>query len=100
MAHSLHPDEIAHEMKTAQDDVLQIEPFTSRLGGFDVPAAYAVAHLIHEARLREGAVPVGRKIGFTNPDMWSRYGVREPILKPSASVCPHPKGRSTIPVCR
>lgn len=79
MAHSLHPDEIAHEMKAAQDNVLQIEPFTSRLGGFDVPVAYAVAHLIHEARLREGAIPVGRKIGFTNPDMWSRYGVREPI---------------------
>jgi len=29
--------------------------------------------------LGEGSVPVGRKIGFTNPDMWSLYGVREPI---------------------
>jgi hypothetical protein len=39
----------------------------------------SVAHLIHEARINEGAVPVGRKIGFTNPAMWSLYGVREPI---------------------
>jgi 2-keto-4-pentenoate hydratase len=70
---------IAHQMKAAQDEGRQIEPFTSQLIDFDVPSAYAVAHLIHETRLHEGAVPVGRKIGFTNPDMWSRYGVREPI---------------------
>lgn len=27
----------------------------------------------------EGAVPVGRKLGFTNADMWRIYGVRDPI---------------------
>jgi len=70
---------IARRMKAAQDEVRQIEPFTSQLSDFDVSSAYAVAHLIHEARLAEGAAPVGRKIGFTNPDMWSLYGVREPI---------------------
>ena len=70
---------LAHQMKVAQDEVRQIEPFTSQPIGFDVPTAYAVAHLIHEARVHEGAIPVGRKIGFTNPDMWSRHGVREPI---------------------
>ena len=30
-------------------------------------------------RINEGAKRVGRKIGFTNPEMWSVYGVREPI---------------------
>lgn len=70
---------IAQEIKAAQDSVLQIEPFTSRIPGFDLAVAYEVAHLVHRARLNEGARPVGRKIGFTNPDMWSRYGVREPI---------------------
>lgn len=70
---------IARQMKAAQDERRQIEPFTSQLSGFDVASAYAVAHLIHEARLDEGAVPLGRKIGFTNPDMWSLYGVREPV---------------------
>ena len=79
MAHTPDPHVIAHQMKAAQDEVRQIEPFTTRLVGFDVPTAYAVANLIHEARLHEGALPIGRKIGFTNPDMWSRYGVREPI---------------------
>ena len=70
---------IARAMKAAQDQAHQIEPLTSRLSGFDVDSAYAVAHLIHQARLREGAVAVGRKIGFTNYDMWARYGVRQPI---------------------
>jgi 2-keto-4-pentenoate hydratase len=70
---------IAGDIKAAQDEVRQIEPFTSTLSAFDLPSAYAVAHLIHEARLAEGAVPVGRKIGFTNPAVQSRYGVLEPI---------------------
>src|SRR5580765_8367559 len=69
---------IARQMKAAQDEFRQIEPFTSQLNGFDEPAAYEVARLIHEARVQEGVVAVGRKIGFTNPDMWALYGVREP----------------------
>jgi 2-oxo-3-hexenedioate decarboxylase len=70
---------IASEIKTAQDTARQIEPFTTRLPGFDISAAYEVAHLVHRARVAEGAKPVGRKIGFTNPDMWAKFGVREPI---------------------
>lgn len=70
---------IAAQMRSAQDEVRQIEPFTARIPGFDMPSAYAVGELLHEARLGEGAVPVGRKIGFTNPGMWAVYGVREPI---------------------
>lgn len=70
---------IVGEMKAAQEEARQIEPFTSQFSGFDVASAYEVAHLIHEARLEEGNVSVGRKIGFTNPALWDVYGVREPI---------------------
>lgn len=70
---------LALEMKAAQDSGHQVEPFTTRLPTFDLSAAYEVAHLIHRARVTEGAKPVGRKIGFTNPDMWSKFEVREPI---------------------
>ncbi len=71
---------IARQMKAAQDEARQIEPFSAQRGGdFDVASAYAVAHLMHETRREEGAVPVGRKLGFTNPTMWSHYGVGEPI---------------------
>lgn len=71
--------ELARQMKRAQDEAQQIEPFSIRVDGFDVASAYDVAYIIHRERLREGAIPVGRKIGFTNPAMWALYGVREPI---------------------
>lgn len=70
---------LARQMQAAQDNGHQIEPFTARHTDFDLPSAYAVADIIHRARMRQGAVPVGRKIGFTNPDMWALYGVHEPI---------------------
>jgi len=70
---------VAHEMKAAQDLGRQIELLSTRVSGFDNDAAYQVAGVIHQERMREGATPVGRKIGFTNRDMWRVYGVREPI---------------------
>jgi 2-keto-4-pentenoate hydratase len=41
--------------------------------------SYAAARALHEARVREGWQPLGRKIGFTNRSIWPRYGVYEPI---------------------
>lgn len=70
---------IATQMKAAQDGVCQIRPFTSGLDGLDISSAYEVSHLIHGDRLAEGSVAVGRKIGFTNAEMWAVYGVHEPI---------------------
>jgi 2-keto-4-pentenoate hydratase len=79
MPTELDLDALAQEMKVAQDSAGQVQPFSTRIQGFDLSAAYKVAHLIHDARLTEGATPVGRKIGFTNPNMWSKFGVCEPI---------------------
>ncbi|WP_334187295.1 2-keto-4-pentenoate hydratase [Noviherbaspirillum sp.] len=79
MPASFELDTLAREMKAAQDDVRQIAPLTSRHPDFDLVSAYALADRMHQARVRGGAKPVGRKIGFTNPDMWSVYGVHEPI---------------------
>ena len=70
---------LASEMKAAQDSAHQVKPFSARLPHFDLPAAYKVAYRIHRARLIEGAKPIGRKIGFTKPAMWSKFEVREPI---------------------
>jgi 2-oxo-3-hexenedioate decarboxylase len=70
---------IASKMKAAQDEVRTIEPFTNAQTALDVPTAYHISKLIHEARVAEGAVPIGRKIGFTNPEMWAIYGVAEPV---------------------
>jgi 2-oxo-3-hexenedioate decarboxylase len=72
-------ERIAAEMLAAQDDVRQIATFASGTPGFDIAAAYAAAALMHRQRTAQGATAVGRKIGFTNPDMWDAYGVRQPI---------------------
>lgn len=70
---------IAEAVKAAQDACHSIELLTSQPEGFGQAEAYAVAELIHNMRLQEGWQPVGRKIGFTNPKMWSIYGVQAPI---------------------
>lgn len=70
---------IAEQVHSAQVAVGQIEPITSRIPTFDLSSAYAVAQILHEGHVKDGAVPVGRKIGFTNSDMWALYGVKEPI---------------------
>jgi 2-oxo-3-hexenedioate decarboxylase len=72
-------DAIAREMKEAQDACRQLQPFTSRVAGFDLGAAYDVARRIHRARVAGGARPVGRKLGFTNPGIWDTYDVHAPI---------------------
>lgn len=70
---------VARRIQAAQEGGYQVAPVTSQYGEFDVSSAYAVANLIHKNRMGQGAEPVGRKIGFTNPDMWSLYGVAGPI---------------------
>lgn len=70
---------IAAQMKAARQSGHQIPPFSARYEGFDLDSAYAVASDLHRARLRAGQVSVGRKIGFTNPDMWPLFNVAAPV---------------------
>ena len=76
---SFDPAALAREIKTAQDTGGALEPFTARHADFDLHTGYAIAQRVHAMRLAEGAVPVGRKIGFTNAEMWSLYGVQAPV---------------------
>ena len=70
---------IAGDIKTAQDQGLELAQITSQHPSFDSSDAYVVADLIHAMRLAKGAQAVGRKIGFTNPAMWPQYGVSSPV---------------------
>jgi 2-oxo-3-hexenedioate decarboxylase len=70
---------LARDVKLAQDESRHLAPITSRHADFDLASAYEVAHRVHEVRMSEGAVPVGRKIGFTNPRLWDVFGVRDPV---------------------
>ncbi|MFO1319592.1 MAG: hypothetical protein U1F52_08255 [Burkholderiales bacterium] len=67
------------EMRLAREEVRQIPPVTSRLPDFDLAAAHAVSRRIHETRGPQGAQPIGRKIGFTNPPRRAQYDVSAPV---------------------
>ena len=70
---------IAREALAALDSVRQIEPFTARDPGFDTGQAYAVTATLRALREARGEKPVGRKIGFTNRDLWAQYKINCPI---------------------
>ncbi len=70
---------IASAVLAALDGGKQIEPFTTGATGLTVAEAYAVTECLRRLRVARGEKPVGRKIGFTNRNIWSEYGVFEPI---------------------
>lgn len=74
--------QIADEITAAHNAVQRIEPFSARYADFDLESAYTVARIHHQRRTGQGAVLAGRKIGFTNPAMWARYGVTQPLWAP------------------
>jgi 2-oxo-3-hexenedioate decarboxylase len=57
----------------------EVAPFSQRYPGLTPAAGYAAAQRLHEHRVAQGWIPVGRKIGFTNRTLWQRYGVHEPM---------------------
>ena len=79
MEHSAHLRKIAQELKAVQDHSGQTDPISSRFENFTIEDAYIVADSIHKMRMEKGETPIGRKIGFTNPEVCSFYGVKEPI---------------------
>lgn len=70
---------IASEVLEALGSRVPVKPFTTRAGGFDDASAYAVTAQLRRLRIERGEKPIGRKIGFTNRNIWAEYGVFEPI---------------------
>ena len=70
---------IASELLTARRRVRQLPPYSEASADFNLEQAYDVSALILKARREAGEVPVGRKIGFTNRNIWPEYGVYNPI---------------------
>lgn len=56
----------------------QIQPFSPRYPAFTMDNAYGVTALANEMRVAKGKKPVGRKVGFTNRQLWTEYGVHAP----------------------
>jgi 2-oxo-3-hexenedioate decarboxylase len=70
---------IAKDLLKARRLKRQISPISAADARFDAGAAYDVAAEILKIRRAGGEVPVGRKIGFTNSNIWPQYGVSAPI---------------------
>lgn len=73
------PSAIAAEALAALDGTSQILPFSGRVEGFELAAAYRVTAELRRLRTARGERPVGRKLGFTNRTIWPEYGVFAPI---------------------
>ncbi len=75
----MDPAAIARIVLAAIDGGDQIEPFTAKDAAFSEADAYQVTAELRALRVARGEKPVGRKIGFTNRNIWEEYGVYQPI---------------------
>src|SRR5262249_1984209 len=70
---------IADRLIAAQDGATMLAPITTERPDFSVADAYEVLAEIEPRRPAQGGWPGGRKIGFTNPTIWARCGVFQPM---------------------
>ena len=71
--------QIARELLAALDRGQTIPSIVARYPGFDWDEAYAVSAEILRLRRARGERTLGRKIGFTNRNIWAEYGATAPI---------------------
>ena len=79
MSSAADPDQIAREILAAYATRRQTPPFSERLSVFSQDDAYRAAAALHRMRVAQGEKSVGRKLGFTNRNIWAEYGVYAPI---------------------
>lgn len=72
----------AVELLAAWDEGRIIPSIAAREPKFDWDDAYAVSAEIIRLRRARGETTVGRKIGFTNRNIWPQYGATSPIWHP------------------
>lgn len=70
---------MADEVVAAITEHRQIQTFSSRPGGLTLEDAYRVTPFIRARFEARGETITGRKIGFTNREMWKVYGVDSPV---------------------
>ncbi len=72
-------EEIASLAIATLDAHCQIAPISTSHAGFDLETAYAVSARVAQLRSARGEKPVGRKLGFTNRNIWAEYNADAPI---------------------
>jgi len=95
-------DEIATLLLAAYDNGTPLAPVTAGDATFDVPAGYEVLAEIERRRIARGWRPAGRKIGFTNRGLWSRYNVDRPMWAHvwRETLVDAPSGNATFSLAR
>jgi 2-oxo-3-hexenedioate decarboxylase len=74
-----HAQAVAKEVIASLSNHSQIPTFSSQPGGLTIREAYRVTPLLRAAFEANGESITGRKIGFTNREMWKAFGVASPI---------------------
>jgi 2-oxo-3-hexenedioate decarboxylase len=80
---------VAKEVIASLTNHSQIPAFSSRPGGLGLAQAYRVTPLLRAAFEARGERITGRKIGFTNRQMWKAFGVESPIWGYTTSRTTH-----------
>lgn len=75
----LYLDSVASRVAASLTDHAQIPLFSESAAGLRLEDAYRVTLRLRAAFEGRGERITGRKIGFTNRDMWEAHGVRAPI---------------------
>jgi 2-keto-4-pentenoate hydratase len=78
---STQANRYAHQLLEARADSRLIPPLSSN-ATLSIADAYDIVKSTLDIRIAQGEVMSGRKIGFTNRKIWSRYGLTEPISTP------------------
>jgi 2-keto-4-pentenoate hydratase len=80
---------IAEEAFAAMAEHRQIPTFSSRPEGLTLAEAYRITPLIRARFEGRGEKITGRKIGFTNREMWKLFGVDSPVWGYTTSRTTH-----------
>jgi 2-oxo-3-hexenedioate decarboxylase len=70
---------LCDELQQARALARQVDPPSRRAAGLTLDDAYRVAAELRARRVAAGEQPRGRKIGFTNRQIWDEYQVWAPI---------------------
>jgi 2-oxo-3-hexenedioate decarboxylase len=91
---------IARELLEALDHGATIRSIAERNSGFGWEEGYEVAAEIVKLRRARGERTVGRKVGFTNRNIWVEYGAAGPIWGPvyDRTLIYAAEGCATVPL--
>lgn len=76
---ALDPNIVASEVVASLASHSQLSTFSTRPGGLALADAYRVTSRLRSVFEARGERVIGRKIGFTNRNMWKVHGVEAPI---------------------